>query len=108
MGTRAGTLTWLPFFIALSLLPSGCGAGLTGREAPSPADALGDTGVRSMLVVAKPQAGEGAERQPERPALYGPREPRMARRPYGLVPEPLVCLVRHDCLLPLNLHASYR
>jgi hypothetical protein len=102
MDTRARNLTWLPLFVALSLPPSGCGIGLAGRGAPATAAAPGDTSVRSMLIVAKTQEGEGAVR----PAPYGPPEPRQEREPFGLVPEPLACLVHHDCFLPVNLHAS--
>jgi len=58
-----------------------------------------------MLVVAKPRATEGAARQIE-PASYGGQESRQERAPYRLVPEPLTCLTRHDCLLPINLRAS--
>ena len=55
-----------------------------------------------MLIVAKPQEGEGVVRL----APYGTPEVRQERKPFGFVPEPLACLVHHDCFLPVNLHAS--
>jgi hypothetical protein len=102
MDMRARNLTWLPLFVALSLPLAGCGFGLAGREAPVTAAAPGATSVRSMLIVAKPQEGEVAVR----PTPYGTPEVRQEREPFGLVPEPLACLVHHDCFLPVDLHAS--
>ena|SRR5262245_54250216 len=104
MGTRIRNLAWFPLFVSLSLPPLGCGAGLAGREAPPTAAAPGNTSVSSMLIVAKPREGEEAARQTARPTPYGTHEPRQEGGPYRLVSDPLACLVRHECLLPLNLH----